>query len=578
MVRSHEVALAAVLAGIALGACSGGGDGEAWRLYGFAAAGDGGTGTGTSTSTSGGAGAGENAASAGSDGRVRRLTNREYTYSVQDIFGDDTTQPPPTADPTTTGFDNDYGSMSMSDNVIVGYQSRAESVAQSIGARLPSLLPCSARTPLDETTCAGQFISQYGRLAYRRALTPAEQSQLLAVFSFARGQPGGVVTFGVAIGEVTSAMLQSPNYLYRDELGPSAPGGSGAGRLTGYQLATELAYFLWTGPPDDALLAAAETGALDTDAGVAAVVARLLADPRAQRSVSTFFRQLLLIDNLPAIAKSTDFYPRYSPQLATSMLGETTAFVNDVVFNRDASFKTLFTSNESFANADVASLYGIEGPTGASFVPVTLDPTQRAGLVTQPAFITANTDTGEVTPVLDGKAILEQLFCVSIDPPPNNVPALPPPAVGVSARQRMATHVAGSCAGCHDQLDGAGWTLEQYGGLGQWRTEDEGVTFATPGQGTLIGTDVDGPVTGGVGLAAKIVQSVQAQQCLGTHYLAYALGRNVVSAVDAPSLTQTFADFTGDNLSVKTLIASVTRSSSFLYRTPPSLSTTDGGQ
>ena len=553
------------------------------HLYSVGGGADGGvSGAGTAAgSGAAGTSSAPDGTSAAAEGRVRRLTNREYTNSVADIFGDQNPAPPPTADPTTTGFDNDYESMSMSDNVVVAYQSLAESVAASVGAALETLLPCSSATSLDETTCASQFIARYGRLAYRRALTTSEASQLLGVFSFARGQPGGVVSFAAAIEEVVSALLQSPNYLYRDELGPSAPGGSATARLTGYQLATELSYYLWAGPPDDALLTAAESGALDSDAGVATAVSRLLADPKAQRSVSTFFRQLLFVDNLPSIAKSTAFYPTYSAELATSMLGETTAFVNDVIFDRDASFTTLFTSNESFANADVAGIYGLTGPgapTGASFVPVTLDATQRAGLVTQPAFITANTDTGEVTPVLDGKAVLEQLFCVFIGPPPNTVPPLPPPAPGVSARARMESHVSSAtCAGCHTQLDGAGWTLEQYGGLGQWRTQDEGVTFATPGQGTLIGTDVDGPVVGGVGLARKIAASAQAQACMDTHYLKYALGRNISSTTDASSIAQTLADFQNDNLSVKTLIASVTRSPAFLYRTPPSLSL-DGGQ
>jgi hypothetical protein len=508
-------------------------------------------------------------------GRIRRLTNREWTYSVQDIFGDTTSVGILPTDATNTGFDNDFNSMSMSDLVVQNIETMAESVASGIGNRLSTLLPCSATSPVSETACVTQFITQYGRLTYRRALTANEQSQLLALFAAARGQPGELVSFQTAVQTVASAMLQSPNFLYRTELGPTNPGAATIVRLTPYELASELSYYLWSGPPDDALLTSAETGGLDDDAGVTAAVTRLLQDPRAQRSVSAFFRQWLLIDNPDSVSKSQALYPTFSNTVSESLVTETTMFVNDVIFNRDSSLTTLLTSTQSFANRDVAAIYGLaNGPTGSTFVPVSLDPTERAGVLTQPSFLAANTDPGDVTPVFTGKAILENLFCHPLPPPPNNVPPLQPPAPGLSARARFQAHVVGSCASCHTPMDGAGWTLEQYDGIGRWRTTDEGSPLT--GIGTLIGTDVDGPVVGGVGLAQKLIASTEVKQCFNQQYFMYAFGRLVDSSVDAPSTTQTFNDFVSGNVSVKVLIASMAKSPAFLYRTPPTLST-DGG-
>ena len=503
---------------------------------------------------------------------VRRLTNREFRNSVLDIFGDTTTPASFPEDGTDTGFDNDFTNLGISDLVVENIQTMAEGVAAGIAARLPTLLPCSTSAPKDETACAGTFIDTYGRLVYRRALTTEERAALMNVFSFARG----LSDFPTAIESVASALLQSPNFIYRSELGdPSATGGpSNVVRLTAYELAAELSYYLWVSAPDDALLEVAESGGLDDDAGVAATVAKMMQDPRAKRSVDAFFVQLLDIENPDAISKSQVLYPTFSATVAESLVGETTAFVDDVVWNRDGTLTTLLTSNKSFANADVAAIYGITGPTGQSFVPVVLDPSERAGFITHPSVVAAHTNPGDTSPILSGKFIREKLFCQILPPPPADVPPLQAPDPSLSTRARFSQHDSDpACSGCHSLMDPIGFGFEQFDAIGRYRTMDG--KFPLTGAGELTSTDVDGDFKGPVELAAKLAKSPSVRSCFNQSYFQYALGRQVDTTIDQGAVTASLTVFTDGNTNIRALISAIATSDAFKYRQPADKN--DGG-
>ena len=498
-------------------------------------------------------------------GRIRRLTAREFNNSLQDILGDvgNGSNAFP-ADGSGTGFDNDFESLSVTELFANHLQTISEAAAAAAVTRIGTLLPCANARPLDEKTCATQFIETYGKKLFRRPASTDEKTRLLGLFATARA----LTDFPGSLRTVTEAMLQSPNFLYRTELGAVQAGKRV--RLTSYELAAELSYFVWASAPDDELLAAAEAGRLDDTAEWSAQVGRLIKDAKAIRAVTAFFLQWLQIDNARALQKNAGKYPNFNDRVLPSLLGETRAFIDDVFSKGDASLSTFLTSTRSFANGDVSATYGLMGgPAGTSYAPVNLDVRQRAGVLTHPSVIAAHTHEQDISPVLWGKFVRESIFCQALPPPPAAAPPLRAPTPNTSTRERYSQHRSdAACSGCHQLMDPIGYGFEQFDPIGRFQAVEQG-KFPLSGAGELTGTDVDGPFTGAVELSRRLVGSQQMRQCFADTLFKFAMGRKVNPANDANSVKSAFDRFQQSNLSVRELLASVATSESFLYRQQP---------
>ena len=133
-----------------------------------------------------------------------------------------------------------------------------------------------------------------------------------------------------------------------------------------------------------------------------------------------------------------------------------------------------------------------------------LDPTQRAGLITQAGVMAVLGKPDRSSPVLRGKFIREKLFCQTVSPPPaeHRHHAADDHAGRLDARDVHDARDGAACKGCHTLMDPIGFGFENYDGIGQWRTTDQGQPVDA--SGTLTGTDVDGNFNGAVDLANKL--------------------------------------------------------------------------
>src|SRR5258708_9731919 len=232
-----------------------------------------------------------------------------------------------------------------------------------------------------------------------------------------------MLTFPDAIGLVIEGILQSPQFLYHWEAAPTdAPiHEGGVIRLGSYQVASRLSYFVWGSMPDDALLASAAAGELDTAMGLQTAARRLLADAKAKETVSSFFGDWLDLDELMDRPKDAKTYPEYVPALQQSMLDETRAFVESVSFGGDSPLGTLLGAPYSYVNQSLGMIYGAPA-SGTSLVRVDLNPAQRAGFLTQAGFLSLNGSTDGSNPVRRGHALYPKLRCHDPPPPPTNLP------------------------------------------------------------------------------------------------------------------------------------------------------------
>lgn len=490
---------------------------------------------------------------------LRRLTRDEYNNTVRDLLSDASAPAAKFAD-DVRGEGGFYSPNRVSGVETSAYRDAAESLAAAAVQRTPSLAACASGEP----ACADAFIESFGRKAFRRPVTPAEQQSLKALYTKVRAEPLKA-PHKEAIQILISAMLQAPQFLYHWESNSGARERDGSlVKLDGFELASRLSYFLWSSMPDDELLAAAEDGALATEGEVAKQAARLLADKRAASTVSSFFAQLLDLERVPALTKDQGAYPTFNKELAQSMVDETQAFVHFAVLE-DGQYETLLTSPASFVNADLAKLYGKEGVAGTQLRKTDLNSQQRFGLLTQGAFLAGHANTYETSPVLRGKLVLTRLLCETVPPPPPDADtSLGTPQANQQTRERYETHSTNpACAGCHKTMDPLGFAFESYDGIGRFRTMDAGRPVRTDGTASLATGDIE--FKDAKELVKQIVQSPQGLGCMATQWLRFGLGR-ADGEDDEGSLERAVAAFKESEGHFHELFLSLAKSKTFRYR------------
>ena len=187
------------------------------------------------------------------------------------------------------------------------------------------------------------------------------------------------------------AVLESPYFVYRVE----TQGANSVSQLSGYEIASRLSYLFWSSMPDAALFDAAASGKLQTGAGIAEQARRMFQDPRASQSVETLFSEWLGTDaktpKIPAL------FPKYTPVVQGLLRQESTLFVDDLVFH-GGGLQTLLLGTYSFMNKPLAAYYGVAGPAGDAFEKVTLDPSKRAGVLTQAGLLAAYAKVNQTSP------------------------------------------------------------------------------------------------------------------------------------------------------------------------------------
>jgi hypothetical protein len=500
---------------------------------------------------------------------MRRLSRTEYDNTIRDLLQDGSR-------PATTGFaaDQEAGDSGFVQGGTVStvdaqrLMETAQQLAATAVKKLGVLVPCSPlpTAAADQDRCARDFIVRFGKRAYRRPLTTAEVGYLASFYADARAGLG--YGFADGIRMLLQVMLQSPNFLYRRELGPANPLRDGTlVRFNDYELASRLSYFLWASMPDDALLAAADAGQLRAAADVEAQARRLLADPRAKDMLADFQRQWLELGDLVGLQKDPAVYPTFSADVAASMASEAREFIAFVLGSRgDGKLDTLLGAPFSFLDGNLAKIYKQAGVTGTGVRQVMLDGAQRAGLLTQTGFLTVHAAPGGSHPVKRGRAVLERLLCTELPVPPANIPTPRPPAPNLSTRERFAEHGRNECAiGCHALTDPLGFAFEGYDGVGAFRTTDGGKPVDASGAVTLSGQKH--PFADGVELSRLLARSTEVRSCVATQWLRYALKRREVRG-DEASLALATDRFARAGYDVRELLVAAASTRSFLYRQP----------
>ncbi|MEO8127245.1 MAG: DUF1592 domain-containing protein, partial [Bryobacteraceae bacterium] len=420
---------------------------------------------------------------------------------------------------------------------------------------------CTPTSAKDEDPCARKILSNLGRYAYRRPLTDADLKPLLGFYQTGRREG----SFEKGIQMALRAMLVSPAFLFRIERDPgNVPAGT-AHRISDFELASRLSFFLWSSIPDEELLNLAGQGKLKEPAILSAQVTRMLDDPKSKAFVSNFAGQWLYLRNLSQVTPDQDAFPNFDPTLRQAFQTETEMFFN-AVMRENRPVTDLLSADFTYLNQRLAKHYGISGVYGSQFRRVTLKDSNRSGLLGQGSILTVTSYPDRTSVVQRGKWVLENLLGTAPPPPPPDIPALEAKAKDgkrLTMRQQMEQHRANpTCASCHSRMDPIGFSLENYDGVGAWRSKDHGNPIDASGK-MPDGTVFDGPA----GLR-KLLLSDHREEFLATvteKLLTFALGRGL-EYYDAPAMRAIVRDAETQNSTIPALISSVVKSPQFQMR------------
>jgi len=436
---------------------------------------------------------------------MRRLTEDQYRNSVQDLVGVAYGGELP-VDYSLHG----YTAVGASELAIPPldlelYEAASWSVASQVTPR------CSG-----DPVCVRGIAAELGERAWRRPLDSAELNALEDLF-------GVVVDAGatddIAEQAVIAAILQSPNFLFRVEVGEPHPSVVGRVVLTEHELATRLAYFLTDSGPDDELLTLADEGRLSEE--LEGQARRLLRSERAEEALTGWFAETLELDRIAAVEKGSEF----TATLGDEMIDEVEVLFQSVVFEQDAAFATLLTTEETWVGAELAALYGLDE---VGFT--TLNPDEeRGGLLGRAALMTLLSHVTLTSPTRRGKWVRTRMLCHSVPPPPEGVEAdISALSAEGSMRDRLEQHRDDdACRGCHELMDPIGYSFEHFDPVGAWRPDDNGYTIDATG--SLDGVSFEGARE----LGQVVAEHPDLTECMALQMYRYGVG-TAESEVELP--------------------------------------------
>jgi len=401
---------------------------------------------------------------------LRLLTPTEFSNTISDIFPQVATawtNSLPANSVSAYGFANDASTV-VGPQLAQAILDTATSVATAVtGTALTTILPCAGTSP--DRTCVDTFLTQYGHRLFRRPLTQAEHDLYLTFFDSSLAKSD----FKTALKWVIVGLIQSPNAVYRSEIGTVAD--ATTRNLSADEVATEFAYTFTGTTPTQALLDQAESG---NTVNAVMLAKTLLATDAGKLTLQHFFEAYLGYPQVASVERSNiDSFDN----VRSDMVKETAAFINQVVVQNGGGLQDLLTANTTNPSAALATYYGFPTPS-ADYASVARPSGRGIGLLAQGSLLASNALPTSSSPTQRGLLVFSRLLCETKPTPPPNVPPPPAPAPGkVTTRQRYEEQHAngGVCANCHRLFDPIGFGFEHFDEGGRYRADESGLPIDT---------------------------------------------------------------------------------------------------
>jgi hypothetical protein len=502
---------------------------------------------------------------------LRRLTEQEYRNSIADIFGKEI-EVRGTFEPTKRTGGLEAASTALLSVTPAGFESFSK-MANDIAAQVTAeknraKLPCAPKdSKAPDDVCAREIVSHYGLLLFRGPLTAAELENRVGL---SRRMTERTNDFYAGVQYALSMILQLPNFIFRTEVAiPSADGKSGT--LDSYSRATRLSFLMWNTTPDAELLRAAGNGDLNTSAGLARQVDRLMASHRLEAGMRAFFDDMLQLNTFDTVSKDSLLYPKWGSAMATSAREETLRTVIGLALRENGDIRDLMTTRQTYIDRRLAMLYSVAFPFTGDWVKYEFPADSgRSGILTQISMLSMFSHPGRSSPTKRGVALNEIFLCLPTPEPPNDVDFS---AVNETdgpmktLRERLMVHATNkTCAACHQLTDPIGLSLEAFDAIGGYRTSENGQTIDV--SATIQGTTF----SGAQGLGQYMRDNPRYPACVARKLYSYGRGLTRSTVDDFQEAYKAFQD---SGFRLRALLKSMALNDSFYAVGPPGKASTN---
>lgn len=453
-------------------------------------------------------------------------------------------------------FDNDATQLAIAPRLVQDLEGAVGKLVDDAWARDATLLQgsgspsglavqvCVPGGGVSEASCAERILASVARRAWRRPPTGEELSSLTGLYQATVADGDG---FAASVKLALRAVLLSPNFLLRTEA--VVPNG---GAASTWAVASRLSYFLWGTAPDEELLSVAESGTLGDEAVLAAQVARMAGDPRAQAVKERFVSQWFDVRNVEGVSLDAALFPGVTPEVMKGMHRQIDAYLDEFFF-RDRDALDFLDAPVTFADGPLARFLGLT-TSSEELTRIELQPGHlRAGILGQSAPLVVTSKSTKTNVPKRGNYVLERLLCTPLAPPAGVVvPPVPDATTDQpTVRARLdALTAPDSCNGCHQLLNPPGYALEVFAADSRHRTQENGATIDPTGKfnGTSFANATE--------LVQILKADPRAQRCMVDRTLTYALGRQLTrDSTDEAMITSLLTSFTSSQRRFKTLVA-----------------------
>jgi len=509
---------------------------------------------------------------------VHRLNTNEYNATVADVLG---TKLQP-ANPNWRGgelggFDNMASVLGVDADQYRRYFDAAEAITKDVWANETArakLLTCATQ---DDQACVKSILTSSGTRIFRRPLTDKELTTYSKVYSGARAAGDD---HSASVRLMIQALLSSAEFLYRIELDQS-PSSTAKHPVTPYELASRLSYFLWGSAPDDQLLAAAANNTLANDDVLEDAVDYMLGDVKSNRFVTNFAGQWLGIRRVVPHPAAPDIYPEWTPVVADAASQEMYLYFNEFL-RSGRTWLDFMKADINYVTPELAKLYDMPAPAGAvaGGAPVRVEGVAdgRRGFAGLLGFLAMSSPDRRSSPTLRGKWLLMNMMCTTPPDPPPNIPVLEKKGDTsvLNVREVLEEHRANpACAACHAMFDPFGLALEQYDGIGKFRTAYTNGSAIDPATELQVSAEYpSGLKFGGIegvnglpGVADAVSQNPGFATCISQKMLTFGLGR-LLTETDTPYLDVVNKEWLKDGAvpTIPRLIHGLVATETFRYR------------
>lgn len=454
---------------------------------------------------------------------VRRITETQYRHTIADVFGSsikvEARFEPERREEGLLALGS--AMLSLTSSGFEQYFALARSISQQVLSEKARefVVDCE---PVDATkaddACAGEFIAHHGELLFRRPLTSGEIQSRLKSAALGANQAND---FYAGLELALTSLLVAPEFLFRIESAEPDPANPRQYRLDAFSKATRLSFLLWDSTPDGELLAAARSGAIHSQAELEKQIERMIASPKFHDGARAFFADMFQLDGFGNLVKDPTIYPKFNQSVAESAREQMLLRTIDLLVSKQGDYRDLFTSQETYLNRSLASVYQVPYASKAEWTTYRFpQESARSGILTDIGFLSLHAHPGTSSPTRRGIKVLEIFMCQATPQPPANVDfSTVQDSTKGTVRGRLLDHMENEgCSGCHRRTDPLGLALEHFDGLGQLRTMENGAPIDVSAQLK------DVTIEGARGVGEYLRNEPRVPACLVRNVYSYGVG------------------------------------------------------